>query len=142
MIGRRGGTGIHSHIQRIVLATMETTVTPHQSAIDLLSNNPNPACGHKELRRSTGHIMVITRYSDQQGSKSRQEVKRLYSISRATSIDSDCVVAYPRPPFSATKRTNYAPTSFDQQLQVSEAHHTEMRKIEIPRSMVVKALSW
>ena len=37
----------------------------NKSAIDLL--NANPACGHKEVRRSTGHIMVTTRhcYSDQ-----------------------------------------------------------------------------
>ena len=48
----------------------------NKSAIDL--SNANPACGHKEVRRSTGHIMVTTRYSDQQGSKSRQNVKRLY----------------------------------------------------------------
>ena len=61
--------------------------------------------GHKEVPRSTGHIMMTTRYSDQQGSKSRQKVMRLYSqwhrpiskrfikppysISRTTSIDSD-----------------------------------------------------
>ena len=33
------------------------------------------------------------------------------------------VVAYPRPAaFSATERTNYAPTSFDQQVQVSQSH--------------------
>ena len=76
----------------------------NKSAIDL--SNANPACGHKEVRRSTGHIMVTTRYSDQQGSKSRQKVMRLYkqwhrpiskrfikppySISRATLIDSKC----------------------------------------------------
>ena len=76
----------------------------NKSALDL--SNANPACGHKELRRSTGHIMVTTRYSDQQGSKSRQKVMRLYkqwhrpiskrfikppySISRAISIDSEC----------------------------------------------------
>ena len=41
------------------------------SAIDL--SNANPACGHKEVRGSTGHIVVTTRYSDQQGSKSRQK---------------------------------------------------------------------
>ena len=35
-------------------------------------SNANPARGHKEVRRSTGHIMVTARYSDQQGSKSRQ----------------------------------------------------------------------
>ena len=58
---------VDSHIQRIVLATEETTVT-HKSAID--SSHDNPACGHKEAQRSTGHIMVTTRYSDQQGSKS------------------------------------------------------------------------
>ena len=34
----------------------------------------NPVRGHIEVPRSTGHIMVTTRYSDQQGSKSRQKV--------------------------------------------------------------------
>ena len=37
----------------------------------------NPVRGHKEVPRSTGHIMVTTRYSDQQGSKSRQKCMRL-----------------------------------------------------------------
>ena len=77
----------------------------NRSVIDL--SIANPACGHKEVTRSTGHIMVATRYSDQQEqSKSRQKVVRLYkqwhrpiskrfikppySISRAASIDSDC----------------------------------------------------
>ena len=53
--------------QRIVLATEETTATLQ------VSHRPikyNPACGHKEVPRSTGHIVVTTRYSDQQGSKS------------------------------------------------------------------------
>ena len=38
----------------------------------------SPVRGHKEVPRSTGHIMVTTRYSGQQGSKSRQKVMRLY----------------------------------------------------------------
>ena len=38
----------------------------------------DPVRGHKEVPRSTGHIMVTTRYSDQQGFKSRQKVMRLY----------------------------------------------------------------
>ena len=121
----------------------------NKSAIDL--SNANPACGHKEVRRSTGHIMVTTRYSDQQGSKSRQKVMRLYKqwhrpISKrfikppysglATNTlnvrnnnnnnnsireqprSTRNVVAYPRPAFSAKNRKNYAPTSFDQQVQV------------------------
>ena len=53
------------------------------------------------------------------------------------------VVAYPRPAFSATNRTNCAPTSFDQQIQVPQGHTLYRNKeIEIPRSMVVKALGW
>ena len=129
----------------------------NKSAIDL--SNANPACGHKEVRRSTGHIMVTTRHSDQQGSKSRQKVMRLYKqwhrpiskrfIKPPYSIreqprSTRNVVAYPRPAFSAKNRKNYAPTSFDQQVQVSQGHTfcTEIRKIEIPRSMVVEALNW
>ena len=42
---------VDSHIQGIVLATGEN----NKSAIDL--SNANPACGHKEVRRSTGQIM-------------------------------------------------------------------------------------
>ena len=59
---------IDSHIQRILLAT-EETATQRVRHIDL--SNTNPARGHKEVRRSTGHIMVTTSYSNHQGSKSR-----------------------------------------------------------------------
>ena len=38
----------------------------------------NPVRGHKEVPRSTGHIMVTTRYLDQQESKSLQKIMRLY----------------------------------------------------------------
>ena len=96
--------------------------------------------------------MVTTRYSDQQGSKSRQKVMRLYKqwhrpiskrfIKPPYSIreqprSTRNVVAYPRPAFSAKNRKNYAPTSFDQQVQVSQGHTfcTEIRKIEIPREV-------
>ena len=75
----------------------------NKSAIDL--SNVNPACGHKRNQGQRATSMVTTCYSDQQGSKSRQNVLRLYkqwhqpipkqfvkppySISRAASIDSD-----------------------------------------------------
>ena len=55
------------------------------------------------------------------------------------------VAAYPRPAFSAKKRKNYAPQPvLINNVQVSQGHThcTEIRKIEIPRSMVVEALSW
>ena len=137
----------------------------NKSAIDL--SNANPACGHKKVRRSTGHIMVTTCYSDQQGSKSQQKVVRLckqwhrpiskrfikppYSISRATSTDSECcrldptrnVVAYPRPAFSAKNRKNtLQPVLINKSKFLKATHCSEIRKNEIPRSMLVEALSW
>ena len=104
----------------------------------------NPVRGHKEVPRSTSHIMVTTRYSDQQGSKSRQTVTRLYkqwhrpissgfikppySIYREQPRSTRIVVACPRPGFSAANRTNYVPTSFDQQVQVSQGHTSYKNK--------------
>ena len=134
-------------LQRIVLATEETTVTQQKSAIDL--SNTNPACGHKEVRRSTGHIMGKARYSDQQESKSRQKVMRLYingtdqhqnssSHLREQPRSTQIVVAYPRPAFLATNRTNCVPTSFGQQVQVSQGHILYKNKeIKIPRYVCV-----
>ena len=103
----------------------------------------NPVRGHKEVPRSTGHIMVTTRYSDQQGSKSRQEAcdstsngtdqyqngsSSLLTPYREQPRSTRIIVNYPRPAFSATKRTNYAPTSFDQQVQVSQGHTSYKNK--------------
>ena len=45
--------------------------------------------------------------------------------------------------FSATKRTNRAPISYDQKPKFLKAtNHTEIGKFEVPRSMGVEALSW
>ena len=90
----------------------------NKSAMDL--SNANPACGHKEAGKSTGHIMVTTRYSNQEGYKSRQKVMRLYkqwhwpmskrfiknllTPYREQPRSTRIVIAYPRPAFSATKR--------------------------------------
>ena len=53
------------------------------------------------------------------------------------------VVAYPRPAFSATKRTNtFQPVLINNSKFFKATHRTKIRKIEIPRSMVVEALSW
>ena len=69
-------------------------------------------------------------------------IKPPYPISRAASLprSTRIVVAYPRPAFSATKRTNYAPISFDQHVKfkvkfLKATRRTKIRKIEIPRSM-------
>ena len=53
------------------------------------------------------------------------------------------VVAYPRPAFSATYRTNtFQPVLINNSKFLKAAHRSKVRKIEIPRSMVVEALSW
>ena len=131
---------VGSHIQRIVLATEEATVTQQVSHKSIKCQ---PACGHKYVSRSTGHIVVTTRYSDQQGSKSRQTLcdstsngtdnhqhgsSTLLTPYREQPRLTRIVVAYPRPAFSATKRTNYAPTSFDQQVQVSQSNTSYKNK--------------
>ena len=53
------------------------------------------------------------------------------------------VVACPRPAFSATNRTNtFQPVLINNSKFFKATHRTKIRKIEIPRSMVVEALSW
>ena len=52
------------------------------------------------------------------------------------------VFAYPRPAFSATNRTNtFQPVLINNSKFIKATHRTKIRKIEIPRSMVVEALS-
>ena len=149
---------VDSHIQRIVLATEETTVTqqvshrPIKRQSRLWSQRGTKVNGSHHgdnpLLRPTG-IQIATKSYAALQAMAPTNIKTVHQTtllhSRATSIDSECYVAYPRPAFSAKNRKNYAPTSFDQQVvQVSQGHTfcTEIRKIEIPRSMVVEALNW
>ena len=127
----------------------------NKSAIDL--SNASPACGHKEVRRSTGHIMATTRYSDQQGSKSRQKVcgstsngtdqyqngsPNLLTPYREQPRSTRNVTAYPRPAFSAKNgKITLQPVLINKSKFLKATHCTEIRKVEIPRSMVVEALS-
>ena len=93
-----------SHIQHDVLATEETTVTQQVSHRPIKCQSR--LWSQKGTKVNESRRGDKTRYSDQQGSKSRQKVMRLckqwhrpiskrfikppYSISRAASIDSDC----------------------------------------------------
>ena len=111
----------------------------------------NPVRGHKEVPRSTGRILVTTRYSNQVGSKSRQKVMRLFkqwhrpiskrfikppllhiesSLDRLgllSPIDSDCC-RLPTTSVLSNKSDKYVPTSFDQQFQVSQGHTSYKNK--------------
>ena len=61
----------------------------------------------------------------------------------AASIDSGCC-RLPTTSVLSNKSDKYVPTSFDQQYSkfFKATHRTKKRKNEIPRSMVVEALSW
>ena len=61
-----------------IVVVFFTLLTDRASTIPSNIRVANPVRGHKEVPRPMGHIMVTTRYSDQQGSKSRQKVMRLY----------------------------------------------------------------
>ena len=67
-----------SHFTVVVFVVVVFTLTDRPQPYPVIYVVANPVRGHKEVPRSTGHIMVTTRYSDQQGSKSRQKVMRLY----------------------------------------------------------------
>ena len=144
---------VDSHIQRIVLATEETTVTqqvshrPIKCQSRLWSQRGTKANGSHHgdnpLLRPTG-IQIATKSYAALQAMAPTNIKTVHQTSLLHIESTRNVVAYPRPAFSAKNRKNYAPTSFDQQVQVSQGHTfcTEIRKIEIPRSMVVEALNW
>ena len=145
----------------IVVVVVIFTLTDRASTIPSNIRGCQSVRKHKEVPRSTGHIMVTTRYSDQQGSKSRQNVVRLYKrwhrpitkrfikpllLHIESSLDrlGRIVVAYPRPAFSAINWTNtFQPVLINNYFKFLKAtDRTKIRKTEIPRSMVVEALSW
>ena len=143
-------------IVRVVVVVF--TLTDRASTIPVIYVVANPVRGHKEVPRSTGHIMVTTRYSDQQGSKSRQKVVRLYKRWHRP-----ITKRFIKPPLlhieSSLDRIGLLSPTHDQRSQqqigqtfqsvlindfkfLKATHRTKIRKIEIPRSIVVEALSW
>ena len=146
-------------------------------------SNANLALGQKEVRRSTGHIMVTTRNADKQRSKSRQNFMRLYKqwhhhgdnpLRRPTEIQiatkSYATLQAMAPTNVKTvhqtsllhiesnlDRLGLSSPTHDQRSQqqsgqntlqsilipmskfLKATHRTEIRKIEIRRSMVVEA---
>ena len=87
--------------------------------------------GNNPLLRPTG-IQIATKSYATLKAMAPTNLKRLikppYSIYREQPRSTRIVVAYPRPAFSATNRTNYLPTSFDQQVQVSQGHTSYKNK--------------
>ena len=71
-------------------------------------------------------------------------IKPPYSISRATSIDSKLNVVATHDQRSEQKngKITLQPVLINKSKFLKATHCTEIRKTEIPRSMVVEALSW
>ena len=103
--------------------------------------------GDNPLLRPTG-IQIIARksYATLQA-MAPTNIKTVHQTSftpyREQPRSTRIVVAYPRPAFSATKRTNtFQPVFINNSKFLKGTHRTKIGKIEIPRSMVVEALSW
>ena len=129
------------------------TFTDRASTIPSNNMDANPVRGHKEVPRSTGHIMVTTRYSDQQRSKSRQKVcdstnngtdqyqngsSNLFTPYREQPRSTRIVVGCRLPATSVlSNKADKLRSKF-----FKATHRTKIRKNEIPRSMVMEALSY
>ena len=125
-------------------------MTQQVAAIDLSNANP-AACGHKEVRRSTGHIIMTTRYSDQQGSKSRRNVIRLYKqwyrpiktvhqtslLHIERNLDRLGILSptHDQRSQQINGKVTLQPVLINKSKFLKASHCTGIRKIEIPRSM-------
>ena len=114
------------------------------------ANNNNLACGRKEVLRSMGHTMVTTRYSDQQGSKSRQNANATLQATASTNIKTVhqtsllhiesnldrlglLLPTHDQRSQQQTGQITLQPVYFEQQVQVSQSHtlYRKKGKIEI-----------
>ena len=125
---------VDSHIQRLVLATEENTVTQQVSHIPikyqsrLWSQRGTKANGSHHgdnpILRLTGIKIATKSYAALQA-MAPTNIKTVHQTSllhiETTSIDSECC-RLPTTSVLSKKRKNYAPTSFDQQVQVSQGH--------------------
>ena len=96
----------------------------------------NPGYQRVTQRQVMRHFTSKSNGTDQ--SQNGSSNKPPGPISRVTSIDSNFVVAYPRQP----SQQQSGQITLQTVLSLKATHHAEIRKIEIPRSMVVEASSW
>ena len=141
-----------------VLSLQPKKIRRHNKSAIGLSNNANPACGHEEVSRSAGHIMVTTRYSDQQGSKSRQNVVRLYKqwhrpksktvhqtslLHIESSLDRLGLLSLTHDQCSQQQigQITLQPVLINKSKFLKATHCSKLWKNELPRFMVAEALS-
>ena len=101
--------------------------------------------GDNPLLRPTGIQIATKSYATLQAmapTKTKTVHQTSFTPYREQPRSTRIVVAYPRPAFSATNRTNtFQPVLINNFKFLKTTHRTKIRKIEIPRSMVVEALS-
>ena len=102
--------------------------------------------GDNPLLRPTGIQIATKSYATLQATaptNSKTVHQTSFTPYREQPRSTRIVVAYPRSAFSATNRTNtFQPVLINNYSKFLKAtHRTKIRKIEIPRSMVVEALS-
>ena len=101
--------------------------------------------GDNPLLRPTGIQIATKSYATLQAmapTNSKTVHQTSFTPYREQPRSTRIVVAYPRPAFSATNRTNtFQPVLINNSKFLKATHRTKIRKIEIPRFMVVEALS-
>ena len=101
--------------------------------------------GDNPLLRPTGIQIATKSYATLQAmapTNSKTVHQTSFTPYREQPRSTRIVVAYPRPAFSATNRTNtFQPVLINNSKFLKATHRTKIRKIEIPRSMVVESLS-
>ena len=102
--------------------------------------------GDNPLLRPTGIQIATKSYATLQAmapTNNKTVHQTSYTPYREQPRSTRIVVAYPRPAFSATNRTNsFQPVLINKSKFLKATHRTKIRKIEISRSMVVEALGW
>ena len=102
--------------------------------------------GDNPLLRPTGIQIATKRYATLQAmapTNNKTVHQTSFTPYRGQPRSTRIVVAYPRPAFSATNRTNtFQPVLINKSKFLKATHRTKIRKIEIPRFMMVEALSW
>ena len=98
--------------------------------------------GDNPLLRPTGIQITTKSYATLQAmapTNNKTVHQTSFTPYREQPRSTQIVVAYPRPAFSATNRTNtFQPVLINKSKFLKATHRTKIRKIEIPRSMVVE----
>ena len=149
---------VDSHIQRIVLATEETTVTQQ------VSHRPNIKCrsrlwsqrgtkvngsyhGDNPLIRSTGIQIATKSDATLQAMAPTNNIETVHQTSLLrieSSLDRLGLLSptYDQRSQQQSGQIMLQPVAINKSKFLKATHRTEIRKIEIPWSMVVEALSW